>query len=218
MLALPARDYNGAASLHTNATAQTMTDSLQEAKAALRKQVLARREALPDDARRAAELAIEKRVFALTKYERAKCVMAYMSFGMEMDVTAIVEAIIWSGKKLVLPRVNRATKTLSLHRVENMADLVAGVWSIREPRADLPTVTIDAIDLVLMPGVAFDIQGNRLGYGAGFYDKLLVSTSAQPTRVAATFDCQLVDAVPTDAHDQRVHVLITESRTIEITP
>ena len=218
MLALPARDYNGAASLHSNATAQTMTDSLQEAKAALRKQVLARREALPVDARRAAGLAIEKRVFALTKYQRAKCVMAYMSFGMEMDMTAIVEAIIWSGKKLTLPRVDRATKMLSLHRVENMADLVAGVWGIREPRADLPTVTIDAIDLVLMPGVAFDIQGNRLGYGAGFYDKLLVSTSAQPTRVAAIFDCQLVDAVPTDAHDQRVHVLITESRTIEITP
>ena len=195
-----------------------MTASLHQAKATLRKQVLARREALPDDARRAAGLAIEKRVFALTKYQRAKCVMADMSFGMEMDMTAIVEAVIWSGKQLILPRVDRATKMLSLHRVENMADLVAGVWGIREPRADLPTVTIDTIDLILMPGVAFDIQGNRLGYGAGFYDKLLASTSTQPTRVAATFDCQLVDAVPTDAHDQRVHVLITESRTIEITP
>ena len=218
MLALPARDYNGAASLHTNMAAAPMTDLLQQAKALLRQQVLAQREALPSDARRSAELAIEKRVFALAQYQHAKCIMAYMSFGMEMDMTAIVEAAIWSGKKLVLPRVNRATKTLSLHRVENMADLIAGVWGIREPRADLPTVTIDAIDLVLMPGVAFDLKGNRLGYGAGFYDKLLAHADARPTRVAATFDCQLVDAVPTDAHDQRVHVLITESRTIEITP
>lgn len=195
-----------------------MDSTLLEAKKALRATVLARRDALSAEHRRLATIEIEKRLFALDAYRHARTVMAYMSFGTEVDTAVIFETMLWSGKTVVLPRVDRASKSLKLHRVQGASDLVAGVWDILEPRADLPTVPIGSIDLVLMPGVAFDAKGNRLGYGAGFYDCLLAGTDGHPVRVAGTFDCQLVDAVPAGPNDQPVHFILTESRFLEIPP
>jgi 5-formyltetrahydrofolate cyclo-ligase len=197
-----------------------MDQTLNEAKKKLREAVLSRRDGLSAEARATAAIAVEKRFFALDAYYHAHAVMAYMSFGTELDTAAIVDALFWSGKTVVLPRVDRASKSLKLHRVESRKDLIAGVWDILEPRADLPTVAIDMVDLVLMPGVAFDLQGHRLGYGAGFYDRLLAGTAERPVpkplRVAATLDCQVVDAVPAGPNDQSIHILITETRFVDM--
>jgi 5-formyltetrahydrofolate cyclo-ligase len=102
--------------------------------------------------------------------------------------------------------------------VKSHADLVNGVWGIREPRDDAPQVAMADLDMVLMPGLAFDRSGNRLGYGAGYYDRLLASALRKPVRVAAAFDCQVVDAVPTGPADQPFHILVTESQLLHISP
>lgn len=189
--------------------------SVIDAKKALRVVVLAARDAMPPAARQAAADRIMQRVCGLEVYRAANSLLTYMSFGAELDTRGFFDNVLRDGKMAVLPRIDRASKSLTLHVVKGCGDLVEGVWGIREPHADSPRVAITDIDLVLMPGLAFDRAGNRLGYGAGYYDRLLAPASAKPVRVAAAFDCQVVDAVPTGPSDQPFHILVTESQLLQ---
>jgi len=191
---------------------------LTDAKKALRAAVLAARDAMPADARQAAADTIMRRLGGLDVYRDANRVLTYMSFGTEPDTRRFFDRMLGDGKMVALPRIDKASKSLTLHRVDSHADLVDGVWGIREPRADAPAVVIGDIDMVLMPGLAFDRAGNRLGYGAGYYDRLLAPATHKPVRVAAAFDCQVVDAVPTGPSDQPFHILITESQLLSFPP
>lgn len=191
-------------------------NELIAAKKFLRARILAARDAMPIETRQVAADAITARLCQMPEYRQAKTVLTYMSFGTELDTHAFFDRVLSDGKVAVLPRIDKPTKSLSLHRVKGHADLVDGVWGIREPRADAPKVSIDEIDLVLMPGLAFDRSGNRLGYGAGFYDRLLSRSAETPFRIAAAFNCQIVDVVPTDAQDRRCHCVVTESQLLQI--
>jgi 5-formyltetrahydrofolate cyclo-ligase len=113
----------------------------------------------------------------------------------------------------LLPRINRAERMLELGEVKNLGgDLVAGVWGIREPAERCPIVSSSAVEFLLVPGVAFTATGERLGYGGGFYDRLLSGLNAKTPRVAAAFVLQVVDTIPTGPNDQRVHLIVTENR------
>jgi 5-formyltetrahydrofolate cyclo-ligase len=104
---------------------------------------------------------------------------------------------------------------LELHQLTDPAhDLVVGYQGIPEPRVDCPRVAYDAVDFVLVPGVAFDPWGRRLGYGGGYYDRLLPLISPQASRIAGIFELQFVDHVPSAPHDIAVDVIVTESRTL----
>jgi 5-formyltetrahydrofolate cyclo-ligase len=119
---------------------------------------------------------------------------------------------------VVVPRVDRNARMLDLHSIADLdRDVVPGHLDIPEPRAECPQVPRDAIDFVLVPGVAFDLDGRRLGYGGGYYDRLLPLLVPRAARVAGAFDIQIVERVPAAAHDVRVDTIVTESRTIERT-
>lgn len=184
----------------------------QTPKSALRKEILAARDALPLAERQSASAAITTRLLALDAYRGARCILAYMSFGSEFDTAALIADALAAGKELCLPRVERATRRLMLHRVHDLAaDLQAGTWGIREPRADCPPADLARADFVLLPGVAFTARCERLGYGGGFYDRLIPQFRIRPPLVAAAFDMQIRERVPTDANDQRVDVVVAQS-------
>jgi 5-formyltetrahydrofolate cyclo-ligase len=104
---------------------------------------------------------------------------------------------------------------LVLHAIgDPIADVVAGFRGIPEPRPDAPPVSPQAVDWVLVPGVAFDVAGGRLGYGGGYYDRLLPAMRAGTPRVAAAFEAQIVAHVPRAPHDAGVDAIVTEARTI----
>lgn len=190
--------------------------ALQAEKKQLRDTVLAIRDAMPAEVRRAASVAILARVCAMPAYARANVVLAYMGFGTEIETNAFFERIVNDGKTAVLPRVDRASQSLRLHSARSASGLLTSKWGIREPRTDAPAVSIDAVDFVLMPGVAFDRSGNRLGYGRGYYDKLLSAANPALARVAAAFSCQVVERVPVGSHDKKVQCIFTEKETIAI--
>jgi 5-formyltetrahydrofolate cyclo-ligase len=180
-------------------------------KAALRRQLIAARDALPPATRLELSARITPQLLALDAYRQANCVLAYMSFGSEFDTAALVTNALASGRQLCLPRVDRNTRRLELHYVENPdRDVQTGTWGIREPRAACPPADLARIDFVLLPGVAFTPQCDRLGYGGGFYDRLIPRFASRPPLVAASFALQIRDAIPLDANDQRVDVVITE--------
>ena len=181
-------------------------------KAALRKEILAARDALAAAKRHELSAEITAQILTLDAYRNARRVLAYMSFGSEFDTAALIADALTAGKALCLPRVDRATRRLVLHRVNDVArDLQEGIWAIREPHADLPHADLAHIDFVLLPGVAFTPRCERLGYGGGFYDRLIPGFPSRPPLVAAAFGVQICERVPLDANDQRVDVVLTES-------
>jgi 5-formyltetrahydrofolate cyclo-ligase len=180
-------------------------------KTALRKEIIAARDVVAPATRGAWSAGITPQLVALAAWRNARCVLAYMNFGSEFSTAALIEDALAGGKTLCLPRVDRATRRLALHRIENIdRDLVSGVWGIREPRADCPPALAGDIDFVLLPGVAFTPRCERLGYGGGFYDRLIPQLSRRPPLVAAAFSLQVCDRIPLDTFDQRVDRVITE--------
>ena len=186
-------------------------ESLRSAKKTLRASVIARRDALDVETRRRDSQAITAKLLALPAYRAAGVVCAYASFGSEFDTAAFCSDVVAAGKRLLLPRVNRAARVLELREVKNLGgDLVAGVWGIREPAERCPIVPSSSVEFLLVPGVVFTATGKRLGYGGGFYDRLLSGLNATTPRVAAAFALQVVDSIPTGPNDQHVHLIVTE--------
>jgi 5,10-methenyltetrahydrofolate synthetase len=184
-------------------------------KAELRRQILARRDALGAECRAALSAVILRTVRDLPAFAAARTVLAYSSFGSEPETDAFVVAVLEEGKTLALPRVDRRTRSLELYGVsEPGRQLRPGVWGIREPDPTrCPPVPPAEIDFVLVPGLVFDVRGGRIGYGAGYYDRLLRRCPPTAVLVAGAFDLQVVPEVPMEPHDRWMDRVVTERAT-----
>jgi len=181
--------------------------------------VLARRDALGIPERNSLSARITRRLLALDAYRGARCVMAYASFGSEFDTADFIADVLAKGSALVLPRIERESRTIRLHAVHDPArQLAAGVWGIAEPQTDLcPPVPVSQVDFVLVPGVAFTRRCERLGYGGGYYDGFIRGLSRRPPLVAAAFELQLVSELPTTDRDQVVDRVVSEIAEYQVT-
>jgi 5-formyltetrahydrofolate cyclo-ligase len=197
---------------------------LKEQKSELRKALVAARDAMSAAARNGASQFIVEKIAADPACRAARTVMAYCSFGSELDTRPFLDATLAAGKILVLPRVDQASKSIDLYRVADLAaDLQAGKWGILEPRADEELrVAIGCVDFALVPGVGFDAQCHRLGYGAGFYDRLFGAAQNAgvklPRRVAGAFSCQIAGAIPVGDCDLPVDRVVTENNDYQREP
>lgn len=190
-------------------------DALREAKRSLRERVLAARDSLPPEFRAAASAAIGTALTARADFAAASTVLLTLPFGSEWDSMALLLAALERGKAVVLPRVNATARTLELCRLtEPSRDVLPGYRGIPEPQSHCALIAADAIDWVLVPGVAFDTEGHRLGYGGGYYDRLLPQLRSDAARIAGGYEMQLVDRVPAAPHDVPVQALATETRTL----
>ena len=190
-------------------------DELREAKRSLRERVLAARGSTPPAFRAAASAAIGKALAARDDFAAASTVLLTLPFGSEWDSMALLLAALERGKTVVLPRVNAIARTLELCRLtEPSRDVLPGYRGIPEPQSHCALIAADAIDWVLVPGVAFDTAGHRLGYGGGYYDRLLPQLRSDAAKIAGGYEMQLVDRVPAAPHDVPVQALATESRTL----
>jgi 5-formyltetrahydrofolate cyclo-ligase len=181
-------------------------------KAELRAVALQRRDALSPSLRRDYGQIILNRIIAMEQFHQARTVMAYCGFGSEIDTAPLLRAVLESGKTLVLPKINRPAGVLDIYQVDDLeTGLLTGVWGIREPNpATCQARTPPDIDMVLVPGVAFDRKGGRIGYGKGYYDKLLAQCR-HACKIAGAFEVQVFDSVPMAPHDIPVDALVTET-------
>ena len=192
--------------------------ALHEAKRSLRSRTIAARDALDPAARARDSQAIVAGIAALPSFARACCALLTLPFRSEWDSTPLLEAVLARDAVLALPRVDVPTRMLVLHRVRDPAcEIVAGYRGIPEPLPHLPRVELRDVDWVLVPGVAFDQEGRRLGYGGGFYDRLLALASPAVPRVAGAFEVQVLPHVPSAPHDLAVDAIVTPSRTVTTT-
>jgi 5-formyltetrahydrofolate cyclo-ligase len=139
--------------------------------------------------------------------------MVYIDVRTEVRTRHYLPALLQSGKRIVVPYC--VDKELELFHLENMDELAVGMYKILEPKTelrDLPAKRVDVkeLDLIMVPGVAFDRRGARMGHGFGYYDKLLEHARANAPLVALAFECQLFPEIPTQAHDVYMDKIVTE--------
>lgn len=181
-------------------------------KTSLRKQVAEARDNLAPEVRESRSRDIEKKLFLLPEFHAADVIMFFASFRSEVDTLTMIRRALAAGKRVVLPKVSG--KDLALFEIRDFdKDTVPGAWGIPEPREAM-VVSIHEVDLMIVPGLAFDENGNRLGYGAGFYDRILPHYTRQT--VAVAFEVQIVPKVPVSSHDIPVRKIVTEKRVIEV--
>ncbi len=181
---------------------------IAEAKRALRAEIRARERALDPGRKEESSAAICRALAALPQFAAAKIVLAYRGLAREIDTRAFLRETLAQGKTLLLPRCE-PERALALCVVNDLdADLTPGVFGIPEPKRSCVCVEPEAVDFALIPCVSFDRAGNRLGQGGGYYDRLLPRLHC-PT-VCACRACLLSEAVPTEGHDRRCSLYLTE--------
>ena len=186
--------------------------SLQERKKSLRDQAHGNRN--DQYGKDALSLPICDRFLALPAYAAAKCVAFYIDVRSEVRTRHALPAALASGKKIVVPWCNERGE-LELFHLLSMDELALGMYRILEPKPELRPlperqVLPAELDLIMVPGVAFDKAGARMGHGKGYYDKLLQHARPDAPLVALAFECQLFHEVPVGQHDIFMDMIITE--------
>jgi 5-formyltetrahydrofolate cyclo-ligase len=179
-----------------------------------RERALDARDALPHDERERLAEAVRARALALPELSGAGTVMLFASFRSELDTMPIARRLLAAGKRLCLPRVLGPRFMAAYQVIDLEADLQPGKWDIPEPREGLAEVPPEELDLVFVPGSAFDEEGGRCGYGGGFYDNFLPLTRPGTPWVALAFEAQLVPKIACEGHDLPVTAIVTEDRVI----
>ena len=182
----------------------------------IREQAHANRNAQPDKDALSARICAA--FVALPEYAAAKTVLYYVDVRSEVRTRHALPAALTHGKKIVVPWCNDRGE-LELFHLQNMEELAIGMYKILEPKPELRNlpekqVNVKALDLVMVPGVAFDRRGARMGHGKGYYDKLLEHARRDTPLVALAFECQLFPEIPTQAHDVFMDKIITEKEII----
>ncbi len=157
---------------------------------------------------------IVQQFMSLPEYAKAKTVLFYVDVRSEVRTRQSLPAALASGKTIVIPWCTE-TVELALFRLESMEELAIGMYKILEPKPELrllPEKQVDpkTLDLVMVPGVAFDRRGARMGHGKGYYDKLLENARPETPLVALAFECQLFPEIPVAPHDVFMDKIITE--------
>lgn len=184
-----------------------------ETKKEIRSRILKLRRAQSQEAILAASTAITEKLLALPAYKSAKNIYAYMDFSGEVKTQMIIEDALKTGKNVWLPRVHGDTMDFFL--AEQEEDLQTGAFGILEPQgATMAGVEEMKDGFMVMPGVAFDADRNRAGFGGGYYDKYLEAYPELYT-AAVAFEFQIVESVPSEETDIRPNVVITEERIYE---
>ncbi len=180
----------------------------------IRKRILRARNAMTRAEIASGSLAIVKRLTELDQIRRASTLMVYLGFGSEVLADDLIRWGWGEGKRIAVPLCRPASRELIACRIEGFDELECGHYGIREPKAGLiRPVPPGEIDAVVVPAVAFDRQGHRLGYGGGYYDRFLPG-APRAARIGVAFARQIVAEIPADPHDVPMDRIVTEREII----
>lgn len=183
---------------------------MKERKRNLRNEMTGLLSKLKPEELKAKSLALERRFLGSPEFEAADSILIYVAMNSEPETRGIISEALRRGKKVFAPKVEG--DFICVCRLHSLSHLSLGKFGIHEPPGEAKCDARE-FDLVVIPGLAFDLKGNRLGRGGGFYDRLLSSTSGE--FMAFAFDEQVVDEVPNMEHDIRVHKIFTDKKVIE---
>jgi len=158
---------------------------------------------------------IKNRLFKMKEFKEASSILFYVSYDNEVYTHEMIKDCIKNKKNVVVPVTDKKNKKLIFSKLENWDDLSPGAYNILEPNKEkIKEISINEIDLIIVPGVGFDENGNRIGHGKGYYDNLL-KNSTKALHIGLTFESQILKQIPIDAQDIPVKKIITEKRLID---
>lgn len=191
-------------------------EDVKARKSEIRRSTFARRDALSKDERSKKSAAIMERLFGFANFLEARIVLFYMSYSSEVDTEPMVRKALELEKIVALPLVDSKKKEIVPFRIENFdRDLRPRYRGIREPiRQRCKQIPVQYINLAIIPGVAFDERGGRIGHGVGIYDRFIPRLDITTRKVALAFECQIVPQIPMEPHDRYTDIIITEKRII----
>ena len=180
-------------------------------KSSLRSNYLSVRATIPTENRASSDAFIRSSLHGFDIFSEASLVLTYVSFGPEVDTRALIEELLENGRRVAVPRVNKAERSMDFCEISSLDELEPGTMGILEPSADAPALT--APDMVgsvcLVPGLVFDGAGHRVGYGGGYYDRFLAFYPGDKIGLARTTMISS-NPLPTDGHDVAVDFIATE--------
>jgi len=187
-------------------------------KATRRAALLARRAAIPPERRLGFSRRIAESCRELPELAAAPIICSYLSFRDEVDTLELVAGLLAAGRRVAVPaHLHETGRPLVFAEIDSLEGLVPSHFGVPQPPADaLRVVPVGEIPLFLVPGVGFDLAGNRLGFGLGFYDRAFAGASPTARRIGLAFEAQIVDRLPAEPHDVRMDAVITEERRIVV--
>ena len=194
-------------------TLEVNSESAAKTKIAIRKMIVQKREELGGLEKEEKNIAIAQRLFGMDEFKKSKTIFCFLSTSFEVQTERIIRESLRLGKQVLVPLLDPGGENLKASRIPSMdIDFVIGEYGVRQPAPKFRNVVpFSNIDFVVVPGLAFDSFGNRIGYGGGFYDKFFKKITGNVSRVAVGYDFQLFNLVPHSDLDEPVHFLITES-------
>lgn len=191
-------------------------EDIREKKRIIRKKMIKTLELLDKKELAKKASAIEERLFDFANFIEAKIPLLYMSTSCEVRTDQIIKRSYDANKIVVLPAFSKEKFNAKLMKVDNFkTDLKSGPRGMSEPNPKkCKVVPLDKVDIAIIPGVAFDEKGTRIGLGNGCYDRLIPKLALTTRKVALTFEEQMLTQIPLESHDKQVDIIITEERII----
>lgn len=184
-------------------------------KAGIRREMIARRNSISQEEVAEKSALIQRRVMELPVYKESKAIALYAGFNNEVLTSLLFGDALKEGKRVLFPCIRKERKDLIFVAVEGMDELELGPFGIwAPPYNDGMEDCADEAGLLLIPGVAYDPRGGRVGYGGGFYDRTLQRLVKKPFIMAPAYEFQVLDEVPVLPHDVRVDAIVTEQRVL----
>jgi len=189
---------------------------LKEKKSEIRAETLARRNALSDEERSEKSKAIMECLFDFANFLEARIVLFYVNANSEVATEAMISKALAYEKIVALPWVDQKERQILPLKIDDLnRDVRPGYRGIREPIAQrCKAIPVKNVDLAIIPGVAFDERGGRIGHGTGYYDKFIPMLDVTTRKVALAYECQIVPQIPMEPHDRYIDIIITEKRII----
>lgn len=179
----------------------------------LRKELIEKRKKLSEKEVLEESKHIKKRLFEMREFRQASTVLFYVSYDNEVYTHDMIKECI-SDKKITVPISDKKDRRLILSELNSWDDLGSGSYGILEPKKEkIKEIPIEKIDIVIVPGVGFDLNGHRIGHGKGYYDNLLKNSKA--LLIGLAYDWQIVKNIPIEKHDVLMDKIVTEKRIIE---
>ncbi|MDR3596977.1 5-formyltetrahydrofolate cyclo-ligase [Clostridium sp.] len=185
----------------------------------LRKEILEKRENIDITIKKKMDKEILNRFYESKYYNEARNVFIYISYGSEIDTKDIINKALKENKRIYVPRTEFKTRIMDAVEISSLDKLIENSYGILEPSENEPHIDPNGLDLILVPGVAFDRNGGRMGYGAGFYDRYFKKINSDNikriTKLALAYDFQVIGEVPMEELDIPVDYIITEKEFID---